>query len=213
MGTDTDLPTRTEIRKARKAELQAWAREYGLEEEGLVADLRERLVTYLEAQEEEAELAFEEEADEDLEEELEFYEEKAHVARAKPVLSEATRALLTQRAALSARRPAFRRQEWFRYKRVGREWRRPRGHHSKLRRHLRYRPSMPSTGFRGPRAVRGFHPSGFREVLVHRPAELDALNPETQAARIAHSVGTRKRVSIQDRADELGIRILNRVVS
>ncbi|MEE8198983.1 MAG: 50S ribosomal protein L32e [Thermoplasmata archaeon] len=208
MARDGDLPTRTEIRKARKAELQAWAREYGLEEEGLVADLRERLVSHLEAQEEGGE-----EPGEEPEEELEIFEEKAHVARAKPVLSEATRALLIQRAAVRAKRPAFRRQEWFRYKRLGREWRRPRGHHSKLRRHLRYRPSMPSSGYRGPRGVRGFHPSGFREVLVHRPAELDGLNPETQAARIAHSVGTRKRVSIQDRADELGIRILNRVVA
>ncbi len=208
MARDGDLPTRTEIRKARKAELQAWAREYGLDEEGLVADLRERLVSHLEAQEEGGE-----EPGEEPEEELEIFEEKAHVARAKPVLSEATRALLIQRAAVRAKRPAFRRQEWFRYKRLGREWRRPRGHHSKLRRHLRYRPSMPSSGYRGPRGVRGFHPSGFREVLVHRPAELDGLNPETQAARIAHSVGTRKRVSIQDRADELGIRILNRVVA
>ncbi len=203
-----DLPTRTEIRKARKAELQAWAGEYGLDEEGLVADLRERLVAHIEAQEEGGE-----EPDQEPEEEVEIFEERAHVARAKPVLSEATRALLIQRAAVGARRPAFRRQEWFRYKRVGREWRRPRGLHSKLRRHLGYRPSMPSSGYRGPRGVRGFHPSGFREVLVHRPAELDALNPETQAARIAHSVGTRKRVSIQDRADELGIRILNRVVA
>lgn len=208
MARDVDLPTRTEIRKARKAELQVWAREYGLDEEGLVADLRERLVSHIEAQEEGGE-----EPGEEPEEELEIFEEKAHVARAKPVLSEATRALLIQRAAVRAKRPAFRRQEWFRYKRLGREWRRPRGHHSKLRRHLRYRPSMPSSGYRGPRGVRGFHPSGFREVLVHRPVELDGLNPETQAARIAHSVGTRKRVSIQDRADELGIRILNRVVA
>ncbi|MEE9163480.1 MAG: 50S ribosomal protein L32e [Thermoplasmata archaeon] len=208
MGKDGDFPTRTEIRKARKAELQAWAREYGLDEEGLVADLRERLVAHIEAQEEGGE-----EPDEEPEEELEIFEEKAYVPRAKPVLSEATKALLIQRAAVDAKRPAFRRQEWFRYKRLGREWRRPRGHHSKLRRHLRYRPSVPSSGYRGPRGVRGFHPSGFREVLVHRPAELDALNPETQAARIAHSVGTRKRVSIQDRADELGIRILNRVVA
>ena len=208
MGTDGNFPTRTEIRKARKAELQAWAQEYGLDEEGLVADLRERLVSHIEAQEEGGE-----EADEEPEEEVEIFEEKAHVARAKPVLSEATRALLIQRAAVRAKRPAFRRQEWFRYTRLGREWRRPRGHHSKLRRHLRYRPSVPSTGYRGPRGVRGLHPSGFREVLVHRPVELDALNPETQAARIAHSVGTRKRVSIQDRADELGIRILNRVVA
>lgn len=201
-----DLPTRTEIRKARKAELQAWAREFGLDEEGLVADLRERLLAHIE--EEEAE-----EPEEDLEgEELEIFEEKVHAARAKPTLPETTRALLALRASQQAHRPAFRRQEWFRYKRLGIAWRRPRGHHSKLRRRKAYRPPLPSAGHRGPRGARGLHPSGFKEVLVHRPAELDAMNPTTQAARIAHSVGTRKRVSIQEHADELGIRVLNRVV-
>lgn len=206
MGASQDLPTRTEIRKARKAELQAWAREYGLDDEGLVSDLRDRLVAHVDAEEEAAEET------EDVEEELEIFEEAVYAARPKPVLSEATQALLAARAAQGAHRPAFRRQEWFRYKRLGTEWRRPRGHHSKLRRHRGYRPPVPSTGYRGPRGVRGLHPSGFREVLIHRPAELDGLNPETQAARIAHSVGTRKRVSIQKRADELGIRILNRVI-
>ncbi|MFQ5908062.1 MAG: 50S ribosomal protein L32e [Thermoplasmata archaeon] len=193
-----DLPTRTEIRKARKAELQAWAREFGLDEEGLVAELRERLLAHIE-EEEEAE-------------ELEIFEEEVYASRPKPILPETVRAAMVERAMQRAHRPAFRRQEWFRYKRLGDAWRRPRGHHSKLRRRKGYRPPLPSAGHRGPRWARGLHPSGFKEVLVHRPAELDTLNPETQAARIAHSVGTRKRVSIQERADELGIRVLNRVV-
>ncbi|MFQ5986768.1 MAG: 50S ribosomal protein L32e [Thermoplasmata archaeon] len=209
MGPDADLPTRTEVRKARKAELQAWAREFGLDDEGLVAELRERLLAHIKA-EEEAEEELEERGEG--EEELEIFEEAVYTARAKPTLSAATQASLVQRASRRAHRPAFRRQEWFRYKRLGVAWRRPRGHHSKLRRHLGYRPSLPSAGHRGPRAVRGLHPSGFQEVLVHRPEDLEGMNAETQAGRIAHSVGTRKRVAIQERADELGIRILNRVV-
>ncbi|MCJ2554913.1 MAG: 50S ribosomal protein L32e [Candidatus Thermoplasmatota archaeon] len=202
MAGGQDFPTRTEIRKARKAKLQAWAREYGLDDVGLVADLRERLLAHIEEGGDAVEF----------EEDMEISEERVYAARAKPVLSEGTQALLVERATRRAHRPAFRRQEWFRYKRLGRAWRRPRGHHSKLRRHLGYRPAMPSTGHRGPRGVRGLHPSGFQEVLIHRPADLEGLNPEVQAARIAHSVGTRKRVSIQERADELGVRILNRVV-
>ncbi len=202
MAGGQDFPTRTEIRKARKAKLQAWAREYGLDDVGLVADLRERLLAHIEEGGDAVEF----------EEDMEILEERAYAARAKPVLSAGTQALLVERATRRAHRPAFRRQEWFRYKRLGRAWRRPRGHHSKLRRHLGYRPAMPSTGHRGPRGVRGLHPSGFQEVLIHRPADLEGLNPEKQAARIAHSVGTRKRVSIQERADELGVRILNRVV-
>ncbi|MFQ6012420.1 MAG: 50S ribosomal protein L32e [Thermoplasmata archaeon] len=208
MGATNDLPTRTEIRRARKAELQTWARAFDLDDEGLVADLRARLLAYVEAEEEGATAV--EEAPEG--EELEIFEEAVYAARAKPVLSDTTRGSLAQRARQQDRRPAFRRQEWFRYKRLGVAWRRPRGHHSKLRKRLGYRPPLPSVGYRGPRAVRGLHPSGFHEVLVHRPEEVEGLNPKTEAARIAHSVGTRKRQAIQERADELGIRILNRVV-
>lgn len=216
MGSD-ELPTRTEIRKARKADLQTWAREAGLDDQGLVADLRARLVAYLEeeeaagADEEEAPEEFEKEAEEK-EEELEIFEEAVYAAKAKPELPEATRALLAMRARHRARLPRFRRQEWFRYKRVGVAWRRPRGHHSKLRRRMGYRPPLASAGYRGPQGVRGLHPSGFEEVAVYRPEDLDGIDPKTQAARIAHSVGTRKRLLIQDRADELGVRVLNRVV-
>ena len=36
------------------------------------------------------------------------------------------------------------------------------------------------------------------------------MNPATQAIRIARRVGNRKRSAIHDRADEMGIRVLNR---
>ncbi|MGB2346470.1 MAG: eL32 family ribosomal protein, partial [Candidatus Poseidoniaceae archaeon] len=59
-------------------------------------------------------------------------------------------------------------------------------------------------------SARGLHPSGFREVMVHNLNDLETIDPETQAARIGHTVGGRKRENIHARADELGIRILNR---
>ena len=40
--------------------------------------------------------------------------------------------------------------------------------------------------------------------------DLESINPEKQAIRIGSSVGNRKRLSIHDRADDLGLRILNR---
>ena len=36
------------------------------------------------------------------------------------------------------------------------------------------------------------------------------LNPERQAIRIGAAVGNRKRANIHDRADDLGLRVLNR---
>jgi large subunit ribosomal protein L32e len=46
---------------------------------------------------------------------------------------------------------------------------------------------------------------------VHNVPQLEALDPKTQAARVGGTVGTKKRIDIEDRADELGIRILNRM--
>ncbi|MCL1978833.1 MAG: 50S ribosomal protein L32e, partial [Methanomassiliicoccaceae archaeon] len=74
------------------------------------------------------------------------------------------------------------------------------------------RPPMVDIGFRGPASVRGLHPSGFEEVLVHNVDGLEGIDPKVQAVRIGGTVGTKKRIAIEDRAAELGIRVLNRMV-
>ncbi len=64
-------------------------------------------------------------------------------------------------------------------------------------------------GYRGPADARGLHPSGHHEVLVYRAKDLDALVPGSDVARIGGTVGARKRDSILERANELGIRVVN----
>jgi len=135
-------------------------------------------------------------------------EEKKYTPKKKPKLSEEKKRTLILRA--KKKRPEFLRQEWFRYKRLSKVWRRPKGLQSKYRKNLKYRPPLVRVGFRVPKEARGLHPSGFEEILVHRVEELDGINPDYQAIRIGATVGTRKRIQIKNRADELGIRILNR---
>ena len=113
---------------------------------------------------------------------------------------------------ISGRRPAFKRQEWFRYSKLGEKWRKPKGIHSKMKRGLKRRPPMVDIGFRGPKSVRDLHPSGFEEVMVYNVDGLEGIDPKKQAVRIGGTVGTKKRIAIEDRADELGIRVLNRMV-
>lgn len=135
------------------------------------------------------------------------------VPKLKPELDDATREALALRDEKSRKRPAFRRQEWFRYKKLGGKnagWRKPRGIHSKARRHYKYRSNVVSIGYRGPEAARGLHPSGFEDVLVHNVADIEKLNPKTQAARVGGTVGGKKREAIHTKADELGVRVLNR---
>ncbi|MFL2941539.1 MAG: 50S ribosomal protein L32e [Candidatus Poseidoniales archaeon] len=136
--------------------------------------------------------------------------EEEYEPRQKPVLDKQTKKDLSRRNRMSHKRPTFKRQNWFRYKRLGEKWRRPRGIHSKMRRHFKYRIPVAQVGFRGPASVRGLHPSGFEEVLVHNLKEVENVNPETQAVRISSTVGDKKRELIVKKADELKIRVFNR---
>jgi len=107
------------------------------------------------------------------------------------------------------RKPKFRRQEWFRFRRLGEKWRRPRGRDSKMRVGKRGKPAMPSVGYKRPKSARGLHPSGVAEVLVSSPRDIEGIDADKQAIRIASEVGMRKREQILARAKELGIKILN----
>ena len=118
------------------------------------------------------------------------------------------KALVAKRKEFSENRPAFVRQESWRYVRIHPEWRKPKGVDSKMRRQDKGWPPLVRVGYRGPVAARGLHPSGHREVLVHRAKDLDALVPGTDVARIGRTVGARKRGSILERANELGIRVV-----
>ncbi|KLK89222.1 50S ribosomal protein L32e [Methanoculleus sediminis] len=106
-------------------------------------------------------------------------------------------------------KPAFKRRGLHRKAKLADVWRRPRGLHNKQRRQFRAKGALPRPGYGSPAAVRGMHPSGYTEVRVFTPADLMDLNPETQAVRIAGSVGNRKRGAIQERALELGLKVLN----
>ena len=79
-----------------------------------------------------------------------------------------------------------------------------------MRQHYGYRRNIVSIGYGGPKDVRYLHPSGFKEVRVWNLDDLSKINPEREAARVAHQVGMKKRLEIEEKADELGIRILNR---
>jgi len=116
---------------------------------------------------------------------------------------------LALRKRLKSKKPKFRRQESWRYKRVDESWRKPDGVDSKMRKKVKGWPKSVEVGYRGPKAARYLHPSGYAEVLVHTIDDVDIVDPKTQAIRIAHTVGARKRIEITARAREKGIHVLN----
>ncbi|MHA1268736.1 MAG: 50S ribosomal protein L32e [Candidatus Helarchaeota archaeon] len=116
---------------------------------------------------------------------------------------------LKLRKKIAKKRPQFRRYESWRYKKVKPRWRRPRGIDSSSRKKEKTGIKLVNIGYRSPKKVRGLHPSGFREVLVHNANQLEKLNSKYEAARIGSTVGILKRISILNRADELNIVVLN----
>jgi large subunit ribosomal protein L32e len=107
------------------------------------------------------------------------------------------------------KKPTFRRQESWRYKRVSEVWRKPDGTDSKMRKKVKGWPKSAEVGYRGPKVARNLHPSGYSEVLVRTLDDVTEVDPKTQAIRIAHTVGMKKRGEIIVRAGERGIHILN----
>ena len=165
------------------AELKELLRERGLPVSGKKADLVARLSegedTTDEATEEapheepqedvpEEESPEEEPSDEeddyeedDFEEEGDFEEwDELHTARQKPVLDDSTKSALKMRSEQSKKHPKFRRQEWFRYRRLSKTgYRKPRGDDSSMRKNRKYRSPMARVGYGKVAAARGLHPS------------------------------------------------------
>jgi len=202
------------------SELKELLKERDLKVSGKKSELVERLL-----ESDGVEISDEEEDAEDIEEtaDSEDYDdyddedwddeelEEEYVAKQKPELDDATKAALQLRAEQKKKSPSFRRTEWFRYKRLSKSgWRKPSGMDNKQRRNYKYRGSLVRIGHGKVAGARGLHSSGFREVMVHNTNDLDAINPATEAARVGATVGGRKREKIHNRADELGIRVLNR---
>ncbi len=124
-----------------------------------------------------------------------------------PDLSEEEQRLLGEKRATSL--PSFQHQDTHKKKRLPESWRKPRGTHSKRRKGVKGKGETVEAGYRSPAAVRDRHPSGFEEVRVHNVDDLEGVDGDREAVRIASSVGGRKRERIEETAEDRGIRVLN----
>ncbi|WP_123620229.1 50S ribosomal protein L32e [Halorubrum sp. CSM-61] len=157
----------------------------------------------IEDETDEEEEADEADADEDVETEL---RPRGHADKTPELDDETARALAQKHR---EGKPQFNRQDYHKKKRIPTSWRKPRGGLSKQRRRMKAKGPVVEAGFRSPKASRDLHPSGFEEVRVHNTDDLEGVDGDTQAVRIASKVGGRKRELIEDEAEERGIRVLN----
>ncbi|TKX75365.1 50S ribosomal protein L32e [Halorubrum sp. GN11_10-6_MGM] len=157
----------------------------------------------IEDETDEEEAADEADADEDVETEL---RPRGHADKTPELDDETARALAQKHR---EGKPQFNRQDYHKKKRIPTSWRKPRGGLSKQRRRMKSKGPVVEAGFRSPKASRDLHPSGFEEVRVHNTDDLEGVDGDTQAVRIASKVGGRKRELIEDEAEERDIRVLN----
>src|SRR3569623_951472 len=117
--------------------------------------------------------------------------------------------LVESRKRVADRRPSFVRQESWRYDRLAENWRKPKGKDNKMRRQVSGVPQIVKVGYRGPKHARGLHPSGYTDNIVFNASDLNRLDPKKDAARLAHTVGARKRKEKISQATSMQIKILN----
>jgi large subunit ribosomal protein L32e len=115
--------------------------------------------------------------------------------------------LLKVRGRQKSKKPDFNRHDSHKKKRLSTSWRKPRGIHNKLGAQVAAKGKLVRPGFGSPRAVKGFHPSGFRELLVKNMADLGKA--EGFAVRMASTLGRKKRTEIEAKASEMNLKILN----
>jgi large subunit ribosomal protein L32e len=121
--------------------------------------------------------------------------------------------LMELRKKINKKRPSFRRVESWRYRRVKESWRKARGIDSKTRKKKKSGIKSPTVGYRGPKKVRGLHPSGYEEVKIITINDLSNLNKKKHAVKISGKLGAKKRIELIDYCQKRGFKILNLGIS
>ena len=99
----------------------------------------------------------------------------------------------------------FLRQDYFRHKRLGKKWRRPKGRQSKLRKRKSGSGLVVKIGHGS--SNRGMI-NNLQPVIVSNPNDMDSIK-DKQIVIISSVVGAKKALAISDKAKKLGLKILN----
>ncbi len=110
---------------------------------------------------------------------------------------------------ISKKKRKFKRQDYHRYKKLKKGWRRPRGRHSKLRKGKSGNPPKPKIGYGAPKKEKGFV-NGKKVVFVNNLSELNAVEKsENIAVMISSKIGLKKLEVLFKKANELGLSVMN----
>ena len=99
-----------------------------------------------------------------------------------------------------------------RYDRLKPSWRRPKVIDNCVRRKFKGQAAMPNVGYGSNKRTRHLLPSGFLKFVVSNVKDLELLLMHNRkfAAEVAHSVSTKTRKAIVERARQLNVNVTNR---
>ncbi len=106
----------------------------------------------------------------------------------------------------------FLRSDTVRHLRIGKKrkklqkWRRPSGRHSKIRRKRFSYPKQPSIGYKMPRGQAGLV-GGKRIIMAENIRDLEHATKD-QTVIISRRVGTRKRIEMLKKSEELQLIVM-----
>merc|ERR1712018_355366 len=93
----------------------------------------------------------------------------------------------------------FTRHQSDRYKKLTRNWRKPKGIDNRVRRKFKGMYLMPNIGYGSAKTTKHMLPIGFRKVLVRNIKELEVLMMQNKkfCAEIAHGVSAKNRKTLE----------------
>merc|ERR1712071_114543 len=112
---------------------------------------------------------------------------------------------------LKKRTKKFIRHQSDRYDKIKQSWRKPKGIDNRVRRRFKGQFLMPSIGYGSAKKTKHMCPDGFKKFVVNnvRDLELLLMQNRTFSAEIAHTVSSKKRKAIVERAQQLSIKVTN----
>ena len=116
------------------------------------------------------------------------------------------------RALKKKQKPDFKTQNSWRYKRVAKRWRRPRGIDSKMRERIKGWPQVVKIGYKKPAKLRNKYYANekvLEEFIVSSLSDLELVLPDKHVVRIDGNLGNRKKEAIYQEAVAWGLKVLN----
>ena len=117
------------------------------------------------------------------------------------------------RALKKKQKPDFKTTNSWRFTRVAKRWRRPRGIDNKMRERIKGWPQVVKIGYKKPAKLRNkyFSPETgvLEEFIVSSISDLDLVLPTKHVVRIDGRLGTRKKERIYHEAVSWGLKVLN----